>query len=46
MPGTALKWVLPVAAIAEAAAGVALLIAPPLEGQELSRPSSKEESTG
>jgi hypothetical protein len=35
MPGTALKWVLPVAAIAEAATGVALLIVPSLVGQLL-----------
>ncbi len=35
MPGPALKWVLPVAAIAEAATGVALLIVPSLVGQLL-----------
>src|SRR6476620_9128970 len=35
MPGTALKWVLPAAAIAEAATGVALVIVPALVGQLL-----------
>lgn len=35
MPGATLKWVLPVAAIAEAATGVALLIVPSLVGQLL-----------
>jgi hypothetical protein len=35
MPGTALKWVLPATAIAEAATGVALLIVPSLLGQLL-----------
>ena len=35
MPGTALKWVLPAAAIAEAATGVALLIVPSLVGRLL-----------
>ena len=35
MPGTALKWVLPAAAIAEAVTGVALLIIPSLVGQLL-----------
>jgi hypothetical protein len=46
MPVTALKWVLPVAAIAAAATGVVLLIDPLLVGQEFSRPDCKEESTG
>jgi hypothetical protein len=41
MPGTALKWVLPVAAIAEAATGVVPLIDPSLMGQEFSRPGAK-----
>src|SRR6476646_8896421 len=35
MPRTALQWVLPAAAIAEAAAGLALLIVPSLIGQLL-----------
>ncbi len=35
MPGATLKWVLPAAAIAEAATGVALLIVPSLVGQLL-----------
>jgi len=35
MPGTALKWVLPAAAIAEVATGAALLIVPSLVGQLL-----------
>jgi hypothetical protein len=35
MPGAALKWVLPAAAIAEVATGVALLILPSLVGQLL-----------
>jgi len=35
MPGTALKWALPVAAIAEAATGAVLLIVPSLVGQLL-----------
>ena len=46
MPGTALKRVLPVAAIAEAATGVALLIVPPLVGQTPFEAECKEESTG
>jgi len=35
MPGSTLKWVLPTAAIAEAATGVALVIVPALVGQLL-----------